>query len=124
MSRIRLPLPLRSLQVRTIVFGANSFLEVIRAQPSEALSYVNTHCDPTYKLILKPIIQGDLNCAFTALQQYIVPNSCPKPLSDIPLKAFGKLEVVTNSEARNMSLEFEAANLWIQHVLKLPISQD
>ena len=44
--------------------------------------------------------------AFTALQSFIVPNSCPLPLSKINLPTFGPLTVITTPEAKNMTLEF------------------
>ncbi|KAL9007846.1 MAG: hypothetical protein Q9173_006967 [Seirophora scorigena] len=44
--------------------------------------------------------------AFTALQAYIVPGSCPKPLSSINLPTFRPLRVENRPEARNMTLEY------------------
>ncbi|KAG8526641.1 uncharacterized protein KY384_008070 [Bacidia gigantensis] len=49
---------------------------------------------------------GAPDFAFTALQGFILPNSCPQPLSDIPLKTFGKLDVVSTPEAKNSTIEF------------------
>lgn len=46
--------------------------------------------------------------AFTALQMFIVPGSCPQDLAAIGLPTFGLLEVVTTPEAMNMTLEFAA----------------
>lgn len=43
---------------------------------------------------------------FTALQQLIVPNSCPLPLSAINLTTFEPLTIVNTPEAKNMTLEF------------------
>lgn len=49
---------------------------------------------------------GALDFAFTALHAFIVPDSCPKPLSTIPLTDFGPLNVVTKASARNMTLVY------------------
>ena len=51
---------------------------------------------------------GSPSFAFTALQMFIVPGSCPEDLSALPLTTFGPLEVVTTPEAKNMTLEFAA----------------
>lgn len=51
---------------------------------------------------------GSPSFAFTALQTFIVPGSCPEPLSALGLTTFGPLEVVTTPEAKNMTLEFAA----------------
>jgi len=52
---------------------------------------------------------GSPSFAFTALQMFIVPGSCPKPLSDIPLTTFGKLNIIAKPEPRNMTLEYSVA---------------
>jgi len=52
---------------------------------------------------------GSPSFAFTALQMFIVPGSCPKPLSDIPLTTFGELNIITKPESRNMTLEYAVA---------------
>ena len=44
--------------------------------------------------------------AFTALQSFIVPGSCPQPLSNVNLKTFQPLTVVTKPEAKNQELEY------------------
>lgn len=49
---------------------------------------------------------GSPSFAFTAIQMFIVPGSCPQPLSSINLTTFGPLTVVTTPEAKNMTLEF------------------
>lgn len=49
---------------------------------------------------------GSPSFAFTALQMFIVPGSCPQPLSNINLTTFGPLTVVTTPKAKNMTLEF------------------
>ena len=49
---------------------------------------------------------GSPSFAFTAIQNFIVPDSCPVPLTSIDLKTFGPLTVVTKPEAKNMTLEF------------------
>ncbi|KAK3372724.1 hypothetical protein B0H63DRAFT_503733 [Podospora didyma] len=51
--------------------------------------------------------------AFSAMQQFIVPNSCPFPLSDIPLPIFPALAVQTGSggsdvEPRDQDITFTA----------------
>lgn len=50
---------------------------------------------------------GSADYAFTALQDFIVPESCPTPLSTIPLTRFKPLTVTTKPEARTMTLEFQ-----------------
>ena len=48
--------------------------------------------------------------AFTALQTFIVPGSCPQPLTNVNLKTFEALKVVTKKpEAKNQQLEFEVS---------------
>ena len=49
---------------------------------------------------------GSPSFAFTAIQMFIVPGSCPQPLSMINLTTFGPLTVVSNPEAKNSTLEF------------------
>ncbi|CAF9942699.1 MAG: hypothetical protein ALECFALPRED_009919 [Alectoria fallacina] len=49
---------------------------------------------------------GSPSFAFTAIQSFIVPGSCPQPLSNINLTTFGPLTVVTTPEAKNQTLEF------------------
>ncbi|KAL8943581.1 MAG: hypothetical protein Q9211_000935 [Gyalolechia sp. 1 TL-2023] len=49
---------------------------------------------------------GSLSFAFTALHDYIVPDSCPKPLSSIDLPKFVPLNVVTKASAKNMTLVY------------------
>ena len=49
---------------------------------------------------------GSPGFAFTAIQMFIVPGSCPQPLSSVNLTTFGPLSVVTTAEAKNMTLEF------------------
>lgn len=49
---------------------------------------------------------GSPSFAFTAIQMFIVPGSCPQPLSKVNLTTFGPLTVVTTPEAKNMTLEF------------------
>ena len=54
---------------------------------------------------------GSPSFAFTALQMFIVPGSCPADISYLTaagLTTFGPLEVVTTPEAKNMTLEFAA----------------
>ena len=50
---------------------------------------------------------GAADFAFTALQNFIVPGSCPTPLSSIPLTTFKPLTVTTTPEAKNMTIEFQ-----------------
>ncbi|KAL8644693.1 MAG: hypothetical protein Q9210_007128 [Variospora velana] len=47
---------------------------------------------------------GSASFAFTALQAYIVPGSCPKPLSTINLPTFKPLNIVNKPMAKNMTL--------------------
>ena len=49
---------------------------------------------------------GSPSFAFTAIQMFIVPGSCPQPLSNVNLTTFGPLTVVTTPEPKNMTLEF------------------
>jgi hypothetical protein len=49
---------------------------------------------------------GSPSFAFTAIQSFIVPGSCPQPLTNIKLTTFGPLKVITTPEAMNMTLEF------------------
>lgn len=49
---------------------------------------------------------GSASFAFTALQAYIVPGSCPKPLATINLPTFKPLNILTKPMARNMTLEY------------------
>ena len=50
---------------------------------------------------------GSGDFAFTALQEFIIPGSCPTPLSSIPLTTFKPLTVTTKPEAKDMTLEFQ-----------------
>lgn len=49
---------------------------------------------------------GSPSFAFTAIQMFIVPGSCPQPLSSIDLTTFGPLTVVSTPEAVNSTLDF------------------
>ena len=49
---------------------------------------------------------GSPSFAFTAIQAFIVPGSCPQPLSSINLTTFGPLTVLTTPEPKNSTLEF------------------
>ncbi|KAL8676207.1 MAG: hypothetical protein Q9224_007311, partial [Gallowayella concinna] len=53
---------------------------------------------------------GSVSLAFTALQRFIVKDSCPQPLSTINLPTFGPLtiEYPTKIEARNQTLTFNS----------------
>lgn len=54
-----------------------------------------------------PFLTGGLGrFAFSALQLFIVPDSCPKPLSSINLPIFKPLDITTKPEPRNMTLKF------------------
>ena len=55
------------------------------------------------------LTRGAASFAFTAIQSFIVPNTCPTPLKDINLQTFGALSVLTAPKPHNMVLEFEAA---------------
>ena len=53
---------------------------------------------------------GSPSFAFSAIQGFIVPNSCPQPLSSINLTTFGALNLVTPTpKAENSTLEFSVA---------------
>ncbi|KAL8710592.1 MAG: hypothetical protein Q9220_004816 [cf. Caloplaca sp. 1 TL-2023] len=52
---------------------------------------------------------GSAGFAFTALQMFIVPDSCPKPLSTIDLPTFKSLTVIGKPQARNSTIFFRAA---------------
>lgn len=52
---------------------------------------------------------GSASFAFTALHEFIVPGSCPMPLSNIPLTNFGKLHILTKPQPRNMTLRYEVS---------------
>ncbi|KAL8917532.1 MAG: hypothetical protein Q9208_007893 [Pyrenodesmia sp. 3 TL-2023] len=47
---------------------------------------------------------GTASFAFTALQMFIVPDSCPKPLSSIDIPTFEALKIINKPMARNMTL--------------------
>ena len=49
---------------------------------------------------------GSPSFAFTAIQMFIVPGSCPQPLSNINLTTFGPLTVVNTPMAKNMTLDY------------------
>ncbi|MCJ1455259.1 hypothetical protein MMC28_005613 [Mycoblastus sanguinarius] len=52
---------------------------------------------------------GSPSFAFSAIQAFIVPGSCPQPLSNVNLTTFGPLTVVTTPKPINMTLEFSVA---------------
>ncbi|KAL8946884.1 MAG: hypothetical protein Q9222_006776, partial [Ikaeria aurantiellina] len=52
---------------------------------------------------------GSAGFAFTALQEFIVPDSCPKPLSTIDIPTFRSLTVLSKPQARNSIILFKAA---------------
>lgn len=73
---------------------------------------------------------SDLNFAFTAIQEFVVPGSCPN-INEIPLRTFEKLTLTTTPgpQTQNLTFVFEDARsetehpLWITYInqLNLPI---
>ncbi|KAJ5587597.1 uncharacterized protein N7459_003362 [Penicillium hispanicum] len=73
---------------------------------------------------------SDLNFAFTAIQEFVVPGSCPN-INEIPLRTFEKLTLTTTPgpKTQNLTFVFEDARnetdhpLWITYInqLNLPI---
>ncbi|KAJ5656098.1 hypothetical protein N7507_008048 [Penicillium longicatenatum] len=73
---------------------------------------------------------SDLNFAFTAVQGFTVPGSCPN-LNEIPLRTFEDLQILTKptAESQNITFVFEDEDneaehlLWVTYVnqLNLPI---
>ncbi|KAJ5152122.1 hypothetical protein N7492_010417 [Penicillium capsulatum] len=73
---------------------------------------------------------SDLNFAFTAIQEFTVPGTCPN-INQIPLRTFERLNVLTPPTARSQNLTFsfqDAGNetehlLWMTYInqLNLPI---
>lgn len=75
---------------------------------------------------------GDLNFAFTAIQSFTYPGSCPN-INEIPLRTFEALEIVTPPTAKNQNLTFsfqdntnETSQLWMTYINQqnLPIVQN
>ena len=52
---------------------------------------------------------GSTDFAFTVVQQFLVPGSCPFDVSSIDLKTYGALTVLTPPQATNMDLHFEVS---------------
>lgn len=73
---------------------------------------------------------SDLNFAFTAIQEFVVPGTCPN-INEIPLRTFEPLNLLTHPTARSQNLTFsfqDATNeidhlLWMTYInqLNLPI---
>lgn len=71
---------------------------------------------------------SDLNFAFTAVQSFTVPGSCPN-LHKIPLRTFENLEVLTKpkAESQNLTFAFEDKDneaehdLWVTYVNQLNV---
>jgi len=73
---------------------------------------------------------SDLNFAFTAIQGFTVPGSCPN-IDEIPLRTFENLQILTKPKAESQNLTFafedrenEAEHLvWVTYVnqLNLPV---
>lgn len=49
--------------------------------------------------------------AFSALQLFIVPNSCPQPLSAINIPSFSPLNVLSQPQAKNSTLEYSVMGM-------------
>ncbi|KAJ5379108.1 hypothetical protein N7509_012227 [Penicillium cosmopolitanum] len=65
---------------------------------------------------------GDLNFAFTAIQSFTYPGSCPN-INEIPLRTFESLEIVTPPSAKSQNLTFsfqdnsnETNQLWMTYI--------
>ncbi|KAJ5713004.1 uncharacterized protein N7483_010185 [Penicillium malachiteum] len=75
---------------------------------------------------------SDLNFAFTAVQGFTIPGSCPN-IDEIPLRTFESLEILTTprAESENLTFVFEDKSnesehlLWVTYVnqLNVPIVQ-
>lgn len=75
---------------------------------------------------------SDLNFAFTAVQGFTVPGSCPN-IDEIPLRTFEPLQILTTPKAESMNLTFSFDDkqnesehlLWVTYVnqLNTPIVQ-
>ncbi|OOO07672.1 hypothetical protein OAory_01041720 [Aspergillus oryzae] len=82
---------------------------------------------------LPTLTTGDLNFAFTAVQAFIIPGSCPN-LDDIALTTFKSLDILTPPEPKTQfilvswELEYEVKGdkLWLTYVnqLNVPIVEE
>ena len=73
---------------------------------------------------------SDLNFAFTAIQEFTVPGTCPN-INEIPLRTFEKLTILTPPTARSQNITFSYRDptnetehlLWLTYInqLNLPI---
>lgn len=71
---------------------------------------------------------SDLNFAFTAIQSFVIPNSCPN-INEIPLRTFEPLEILTTPgpHTQNLTFSFTApcneTQFWMTYInqLNLPI---
>lgn len=75
---------------------------------------------------------GNLNFAFTAIQGFTYPGSCPN-INEIPLQTFEALDIVTPPAAKSQNLTFsfqdntnETSQLWMTYINQqnLPITQN
>ncbi|KAJ5098753.1 hypothetical protein N7532_005754 [Penicillium argentinense] len=65
---------------------------------------------------------SDVNFAFTAIQNFIYPGSCPN-IHEIPLRTFEPLEIVTKASAKSQNLTFsfedranETSQFWMTYI--------
>ncbi|KAJ5121282.1 uncharacterized protein N7515_009243 [Penicillium bovifimosum] len=66
---------------------------------------------------------SDLNFAFTAIQSFVVPGTCPN-IDSIPLKTFQPLDIITTPTARTANISFAFAHshhtndtrLWMTYI--------
>lgn len=63
---------------------------------------------------------SDLNFAFTAIQGFVVPGSCPN-IDEIPLRTFEALEILTppGPHSQNITIQFEDPDNEAEHLLWL-----
>lgn len=65
---------------------------------------------------------GDLNFAFTAVQSFVYPGSCPN-INEIPLRTFETLEILTSLGPKSQNITFsfqdwtnETSKLWMTYI--------
>jgi hypothetical protein len=71
---------------------------------------------------------SDLNFAFTAVQGFTVPGSCPN-IDEIPLRTFETLEILTPAKAESVNLTFSFEDkqnesehsLWVTYINQLNV---
>ena len=89
-------------------FGLVSLIGSVLAQEGEQVGFFR-YVQAKLPSAAPFLTGGNPNFAFTAIQSFIVPNSCPLKLSSIGLTTYGALNVLGTPRANSKQVQFSVA---------------